>query len=273
VVGWLCSGVHKAIPALVQFHWRKELRFTPLISRTALCALFVLTTLASLVTVASAAPVQIDFNVAGFGPAPNTVQSFTKDNVVDDVDFTWEALDEMLLPADKLYWDADDGLGHADGFGVVGSGYADDEVEGNERLGLKFSRALTLLGFNLTDLFNEREPSTSDCVPGNLDGCIRERGSYMVQFGDGTFSAWNEFQADADKVRSGNGEFAMAVNFENVVAMYFSAPGFDGVKWEDYSLAGVKVDAQPPQVPEPGTMVLVGTGLVAAWVKRRRNRS
>jgi hypothetical protein len=232
---------------------------------------------------AAAAPVQIDFNVAGFGPAPGTTSSFAKDtNVFGDVDLTFTSMNSSLQQAHQLYWDANDGGGNADGFGVMGSGsYEDDEIEGDERLRLGFSRGVNLLGFNLTDFFHEQTPSFQLCGPG-VSNCYREVGFFMVQFGDGTSSGWMDMLAHADSILTGNGTFSIAMNFNNVTGLLFRAPGqvpdnnFSSpfVERHEFSLAGVRIDEQPIPAPEPATMMLVGLGLsgIAASRRRRSNK-
>jgi hypothetical protein len=232
---------------------------------------------------AAAAPVQIDFNVAGFGPTPGTTSSFTKDtNVFGDVDLTFTSMNSSLQQANLLYWDAGDGNGFADGFGVMGSGsYEDDEVEGDERLGLSFSRGVNLLGFNLTDFFNEQTPSFNLCAAnGSTPNCYREVGFFMVQFGDGTSSGWMDMLAYADSNLTGNGTFSIAMNFDNVTGLLFRAPGqvpnnnllAPFVERHEFSLAGVRIDETVP-VPEPASMTLVALGLSGIVASRRRRRT
>ncbi len=231
--------------------------------------------------VAAAAPIQVNFNTEEFaGPDAGTTGTFIKQNAYGTVDFTFEALNELMNPSGTLHWDANDGDGFGDGFGVRGtdgSSYSRDEIEGNERLRLTFSDPVRLTGFLLTDFFNEDELTHGLCAPAGPN-CYIETGAFMLTFEDGTSTNWMDFLADSAQHRLLNGLFELNFDFEHVTSIAFMSPGRLQGKYpspftelHEFSLAGVKFDSTP--VPEPTTMALVGLGLAGLAASRRRRKA
>ena len=122
---------------------------------------------------AQAAPVQIDFNVAGFaGPLTGTVQTLPRPASISAQAVPWTL---PLTPSTPRSWGhhasstgmrttaTGSGSAMVSAFGVrrrylfPADSYAQDEIEGDEILRLSFSTPVNLLGFNVTDMFRERE--------------------------------------------------------------------------------------------------------------------
>jgi hypothetical protein len=162
----------------------------------------------------------------------------------------------------------------------VGSTYAQDEIEGDERLRLSFSAPTLVLGFNVTDLFYENEAELMGLpICGPLDPrCYREIGAYSLDNG----LTWTGFLSDPARLRGNlsNGSLSILVN-DITLSIVFRAPGaiepfgFPYRQLHDYSLAGIEIETGdfPPEAPEPATLLLVGLGLAglgARWRHRRR---
>jgi hypothetical protein len=151
------------------------------------------------------------------------------------------------LAADgSLYWSADDGLG------IQSASYEEDEIEGGERLRIRFDEPVLLERLLISDLFVET---------------VTETGSYSLDGG----ATWISFSADG---LDSNGEVAVTVQAE-ITSLLFSAAGKDGGGNHDFAIAGFDANriAGPtgiPQVPEPATGALMGASLLALALRARR---
>jgi hypothetical protein len=211
---------------------------------------------------ALAAPLSIDFSTDGYGPAPGTTQSATRS--APGVDLTFESRDAAGNPSGTLYWDP------VDGFGTIGLGYEADEIEGDERFYIGFSESVDVLGFSLTDFFNE-ERNGRTC-PG--PGCYLETGAAMFFYADGSHSLFQVLVADPMQfLLSSNGVADFSVDEREVVGIMFAALGMQNGDHHEFSVDSVRFEtneAPPPAVPEPTSLVLMASGLgLVLWRHRR----
>ncbi|VAX19094.1 hypothetical protein MNBD_NITROSPINAE01-1414 [hydrothermal vent metagenome] len=153
----------------------------------------------------------------------------------------------LANPDDATLWqDSTDGLG-------VQYNYENDEIEGNERLLIKFSQMVLLNTIYIADLFYEHG--------------YYEIGRYKLYDGS-SWSSWNGFSATNPTYSPANGEINFEVN-QMVSKIKFSAPGkiHCSGKGHEFALQGLKVN----EVPEPSTIILLGAGLVGFALMRRRD--
>jgi len=148
-----------------------------------------------------------------------------------------------------LFWAADDGFG-------IDGGTSDrerDEINNREHLLITFADPFALAGVLITDLFEE-----------TVDGVtFDEIGEFRINGGE-----WEAFSAFATRSDNPNGEvFFSPPGIDDVTTLEFRADTLDGGRRNDFSVAVLEEAAS---VPEPASLLLLGSGCISLAYRRRR---
>jgi hypothetical protein len=190
----------------------------------------------SVFTAAQASAVTIDFTSSLWNPGSGD-DDHTVGNVTVEADGPGN---------EALVWSS------TNGFGINSDGNDSNQIEEDENLEITFAQLFSLTSFSLTELGNS------------------EDGYYRYRNGGSSWSSWIKF----DGTSSGNKTVLVSPTL--VTALQFGFPDWfdENDRFYVKNLVGDYQQTQnPPSVPEPTSMVLLGTGLAGLVARARRKRA